>query len=260
VDVLNRWQRWRIVSLDPGVPILIDRQIPSDGGASIRLSPVVSSSSSPGSSGSAQWVASPVEVLRVDLVIPSRDLTDDLRPLEADLRRLVVADPTLRRAPRVRLEEGTTSIEGFVESLEIAIPRRWISGLPRMIRASLSVVAASPIVEEIVQPGLRETSWIDLAEGETLEAVAGRLLGDPLRAEFIRRLNPEIATRTPAAGDRIRVFDADHPRMRGPVRPISPALFDAGATLALDELVRRRLSARSVAWELLPEVAAGEIP
>lgn len=262
----HRVNRWQIVSLDPEVDLVIESQFQPEGGLRDQQDPTTASSSSTGSAQPAvQWVSGGQRRLALSGTYRSLNFAHDLRPQIALLRRLREADPALGRAPRVLLTWREVRLAGWVHRCSITIGARWVSGLPKIVTYEIEVGAAAPIGVEADDPSTRETLYTELVDGETFETLGARHLGDPLRGELIRRENPELAAGE-AAGDRVKLLEREHPRMRGAVRPSSPAFlrrYDGTDPWheVLAELAESRGTgaARGLPYRLLPEVLAGEV-
>lgn len=214
---------WRIVSLDPEVSIALTSSVPLSDGLSRDLSPAVDVETPAGASRpQAQWVAGPSGQTQIAAMFPASDASVDLTGVLATLERLTARDPVLGRAPRIRLEDGPTVVEGFVSSLRVLLARWPVSGALRLITAEITIAPASTITVETEQPALRETTWVEVPAGGEFEHLALRLLGDPLRGTLIGDLNPAEAIYGLEAGDRVRVFEPEHPAMRRRVAPVAP--------------------------------------
>ncbi len=232
---------WRIVSLDPEIALALSSPVPLSDGIGRDLSPVVASETPAGAQRpQAQWVAGPSGETRFTAMFPAVDASVDLSATLATLERLTARDPVLGRAPRVRLEDGPTVAEGFVSGLRVQLFRWPVSGALRLITAEFTVEPAAVIVVETEQPALRETTWVEVPSGGEFEHVADRLLGDPLRGTLIADLNPTEAVRGLAAGDRVRVFEPEHPAMRRKVAPVAPCFVGDAWPAVLQALAEDR--------------------
>jgi len=232
---------WRIVSLDPEIGILLTSPTPLADGTSRDLSPSVNVETPAGAAGpQAQWVSGPTGAVRVSATWAAVDTSVDLSGTLASLERLTARDPVLGRAPRVRLEDGPSVVEGFVVSLRLTLARWAVAGTLRLIVAELEIVPAARVIVETEQPALRETTWVEIPEGGTWEHLAARLLGDPLRGTLIADLNPREAVYGLQGGDRVRVFEAEHPAMRKRVAPVAPCFVGDSWRAALQALAEDR--------------------
>lgn len=262
---VNRRFPWRLVSQDPEIALRLEGQYQPEGGVLEVRPPVLGANVAVGSDApSVQWVAAGAHSVTLRSRYRSLNNRDDLRPRKATLQRLTARDPQLGRAPRVLFEWGDVRLVGFVSSLRVTEVGRWITGLPIEVAFDLEVTAA-PVVDVATEdPGAGETLYVALRAGETFETLGQRYLGDPLRGELVRRINPELAAGE-AAGDRVKVFERDHPAMRGRVRPLSPALLTARdgsrpwVDVVNDLATGRGYTDRGLPWRLLPEVLAGEV-
>lgn len=232
---------WRIVSVDPEVALALTSTVPLSDGLARDLTPVVASETPAGAQRpQAQWVAGPSGETRITAMFPAVDASVDLTSTVATLERLVARDPVLGRAPRVRLEDGPTVAEGFVSALRVQVFRWPVSGAIRLLTAEITISPASVIVVETEQPALRETTWVDVPAGGEFEHLALRLLGDPLKGTLIADLNPAEAIYGLEAGDRVRVYEPEHPAMRRKVAPSAPCFVGNDWPAVLQTLAEDR--------------------
>lgn len=259
-----RFNVWTVTSLDPSVAFELRGQFQPDG-AEIEGSPVLSEGTSAGSAApTVQWVAGGRQSVRVSSEFRSLHQADDIRDRLAVLDALDKRDTTLGRAPRVAFQWGELLIEGFA-----VVKRRhlgwWsISGLPKGVSFDLEIVGQPALELDAGPADVGETQHLALGASETFETLGRRYLGDPLRGELIRRINPRHAAgETPGA--RVRVFERTHPAMRGTVRPTSPGFLGVqssggAAAQVLEALAADRGTVTpGTTWDRLPEVRAGEV-
>lgn len=264
---LFRANRWSIVSLDPEVVITLTGDMPPEQGMDVEKRPQVALASSPGSaSPTVQWVAGGALVHRFRGVLRARTMLDDIEPARAALEACRNRDATLGRAPRVTVTWGVLTVTGFVTGLTGRIDGYWATGHPRLYAFDLEVTEAPQVSLSISSPRAGETQYIVLTSGETFELLGWRYLRDPLKGELVRRENPELGEEREAAGDRVKVLEPEHPRMRVRVRPLAPCFqdrTDSGDTWQplIDELAELRGTANSpgLSWARLTEVISGEI-
>lgn len=261
-DLISR--EWRIVSVDPELELELKGQFPPAGGVEDNASPRLSSGASAGSSSpSVQWVHGGLRTVSFRSEFVARHQLQDHRKKERILVALRSQDPNLGRGPRVRFTWGSTVIVGFVTTCRIAKSGYWSTGFPKVIAFNMEITEAPDPIEleldDLSPEG--ETQWITLGQGDTFETLGARYLGRALRGELVRRINPgQGAGEVP--GDRVRVFERDHPAMAGDVRPTSAPFSDRTRQRStwqpiVEELVEARV--RGLPWALLPEVLAGEV-
>lgn len=252
--------RWVIQTLDPAVFIKMKGQYNPDNGVESGQQPNLSSSSTAGSEEpTVVWVGGGSRTVRFSSRLRSLHSADDIRGKIRDLERLRERDPLLGRAPRVSFAWGDTEVEGFVSRLRIVKNGHWVTGLPKEALFDLEVTSAPDPKGEI---GTGETQYVYLVGGETFETLGYRYLGDPLKGELIRRINPKIAGRPEEAGDRVKVLEKEHPKMRGEVKPLSPPFLDKNndgvwATVVDALGVSRGSTENGLSFDQLPEVVAG---
>lgn len=229
---------WRIDSADAAVIFTILGRWPANEPIRVRRGGSLSVQSGPGArlpvvqdadGGAESWSFSGT--------IAGRHNEDDVRADLEVLDRLAVPDATLGRRPRIRLEAAGRVIIGIVASYEDEDLGVWPATLlPRGRSFTLEVTEAPDVaLEEAQLSPAGETAFVTLAAGESFESLARSFYGDPL-------LGVHIAAENPASvgdvGDLIRVLEADHPRVRAPVRPGSAAF--TGAETVLEALGRSR--------------------
>lgn len=258
--------KWRIVSVDPEVELLIEGQFRPDDGWEDSQAPVMAGSSTPGSSEPlTQWVAGGPRVVTLRSAFRSLHNLDDVRPKERLLERLRERDPTLGRAPKIQVTWGHREVTGFAR-VTTRTPGFWVTGLPIAVAFDLEVTQAPEILLDLDQAGTDgETQFVTLSDGETFEELGRRYYRSPLRGELIRRQNPDHADQE-AAGDRVKVLERDHPASRVAVVPSSPPYLDrtkSGETWqpVIETLAETRGQAGDPGrpWSYLEEVAAGEV-
>lgn len=261
----NARQVWSITSVDPEV--VLDLRGYVEGGVSDTATPLLGGGSSLGSSSPVvQWVAGGARRVRLRSRFVGEYNEDDVESRLARLRRLRERDPQILRAPRVLFAWPGVRIVGLAEDVQIDVVGLWPNGRVREVAFEVVLVAAEPVTVQVVSPVSGETLWTELRDGETFEALAARLWGDPLRGDLIRRANPDVAL-TEAAGDRVRVLEREHPRSSGPVRPVSAAfrgLRDGSrpweAVVDLLGAERGTVAGQGgLPWARLPEVLAEEV-
>jgi hypothetical protein len=271
--IQNLAQRWRLESVDPEVDLVIEGQYPASDGYRFEATPNTSASSSPGSdTPSTQWVSGggrpgfrPVSFASVF----HGDHNLDDRPAKRweALQRMQERDPTLGRAPRVRLTFGRNSVVGWLK-VDGKIQGYWISGLVRAVTFTIRIEPAPRVAVDTVDPRAGETQYLSLAAGETFEELGRRYYGDPLRGEMIRRVNAAAlgsGGQAPEVGARIKVLEREHPAVTGPIFPRAAAFAEQdGDGSAWKARVRamaeeRGTAIRGLPWRLLPEIITGEV-
>jgi hypothetical protein len=256
---------WNLSSLDPEVAIHLRAQYPLTDGLETKADPTIGRSSSAGSSSpSVQWSAGGAESVKLTATFQALHFLDDLRPKIALLERTRKYDPSLGRAPRMLFSWGERVLAGFVTSLDLRILDRFVTGLPRSVTFQLEITEAPVVVVETVSPVSGETLYVRLVDGQTFEQLGAAYLGNPLRGELIRRLNPEVLGVDGAreeGGDRVKVLEADHPEMRATVKPTAPPFLDDDWKTIVQDLgvTRGTGTTRGLPWALLPEVLSGEV-
>lgn len=262
---LIKFNVWTLVALDPGVFLSFEGQYQPTGGAEEQADPVFAESLTAGSDRPAvQYVAGGRRTVRIRSTLSSGHQLDDIRLQLDTLIAMGRKDATLGRAPRVSLTWGELEIEGFA-TVRHRIEGWWeVSGWPRRVDYELEIVEAFELdLDGSGSASSGETQHLILAEGETFEVLGLRHLGDPLLGELIRRENPETAAGE-VAGDRVKVLERSHPRMRARVRPTAPSLIglEDGADVAevLAELAADRgVRTLGLAWARLPAVRSGAV-
>lgn len=247
---------WVIESVDPEVRFKITGQYKPERGMTSDQKPGVTSVATAGSAEpDVQWVHGGSKVQRFSSRLRSKHNLDDIRKTRDQLKRLRQRDPTLGRGPRVSVAWGDDEVTGFVTSLRMRVLSLWVTGLPREIHFELEITGAPDVQADA--SGIGETQIVRLVGGETFETLGQRYLGSALRGELIRRINPTIAGRREIAGDRVKVFEREHPAMRGEVVPQAPSFLGAWESVVDDLGVARGSTDLGLAYEDLPEVVAG---
>lgn len=262
---LIKWNVWKIKCLDAAIALELEGQFQPDPGMEDAAVPTLSGTATAGSARPAvQWVAGGRRSVRFRSSFVSAHQLDDIGPKLETLTKLDLLDASLGRAPRLSLQWGDLEIEGFA-IVRKRIEGWWaISGWPRRIDFEIEIVEAFPLdLDGTGSSSSGETQFITLAAGEWLETLAARHLGDALRGELVRRINPRIALEE-QPGDRVKVYERSHPAMRGAIRPTSPPFLGLAATGDVAELLEamaadRGTVSRGLAWDRLPEVIAGEV-
>ncbi len=241
---------WSIVSVDPAVRLTYAGRSPLLN-VRRRKRPNVTHAATPGTSRpAAQWVHAGPEVVAFTVEVAGENMTHDLAPELNALRALTAIDPQVGRGPRVVWTWGRDTITGFVTAADENIASKWVTGLARAVVFELEITEAPDLVESAPTG---ETLYTRVADGDTFEGLGFRHTGDPLRGELIRRGNPALAQRELAAGDRVRILEADHPDMRKRVAAASVPLAAAGAAAEIEALAESRGTVNR-AWALLPGV------
>lgn len=255
---------WTITSPDPEVVLVLHGEFDPTGGVEDNADPVLAESVTVGSDRPAvQWVAGGRRSVRFRSSVVSRHQLDDIRPTLDQLDLCTRKDTTLGRAPLLELTWGELTIQGFGRVRKRVAGWWGVTGWPRQVDFEIEIVEAFALDLDGSGEGTGETQHLTLGVGETFEVLADRFLGDPLRGDLIRRVNPSIAAGE-LEGDRVKVLERTHPKMRGKVRPTSPALLGLEATGTVAELledlaVDRGATTRGSSWARLPEVVAGEV-
>ncbi|MCA9567366.1 MAG: hypothetical protein KC656_05965 [Myxococcales bacterium] len=259
--IANVKRRWRIVSLDPEVDLDLQGEFAPDDGVEDSKPPQMAVGSTVGTARpQVQWTAGGVQTLTFSSQIRSRWVGEDIGPKIDALRSVREVNVALGRAPRVAVSWGDTEIHGFADVRGRVVGLWAGSGLPRAYLFEITVTEALPVeLDAIASEG--ETQILRLRDGETFETLGARYLGDPLRGELIRRQNPAVADVGESAGARVKVFEADHPTLQGPVRPTGGAFLDReGRRTTWQPIVELLGASRGSAddpglpWDLLPGV------
>ena len=262
-----RGEQWQIESLDSVVVIRLEGQYKPEQGWEDSATPSTATSVTVGSSEPAiSFVSGGARSVRIRSSYRSLDFADSLLEKEKMLRALRKRHPGLRRTPRVRLTWGHLQIEGLCTRCSIRVPSFWLTGLPVALLFEIEITQGKALEIDTVRTGglaSGETLYRYLQDGETFEHLGLKHLGRADRGELIRRENP-IQALSETAGERVKVLEADHPRMRVEVRPTGvPFLDRARDQETWQPLVQELGESRGVgrqrgtAWALLPEVVAG---
>ena len=253
---------WKLESLDSAVYLVLEGQSQPDDGVQVEDGPTTTETSTAGTSiPTVQWVAGGGRLVRFSSVFWSLHLLDDIRPKVEALEALAKLDPSLGRAPRVSFTWGDLAVEGFVVGVSRRYTGWWpVSGYPKTVAFDLSIREAVPVT---ASSSSGETQRLVLAAGETFEALGLRFYGDPMKGELIRRENPALADGE-VVGDRVKVLEREHPRVRGLVpRPLAPPFLDRSRDAStwqpiLDALGSSRgRELAGIPWALQPDVVAG---
>lgn len=232
------WNRWRIVSLDPEVPIWIEGTLPPDralrrtaSGGVDRRDGIGSNTAIVRASGGSS------ESWSIAISVRAEHNADPVLPVLEQIRKLPKVDPALGRRVRCLFEVEGQAISGVVTGLEeTSLGTFAATGLDRGSVFSLDVVEFRLVEIEEVPFTLGETVFATLAEDETFEEVADRAYGDPYLGEVLRWINGAIDEE---AGRLIKVYEADHPEiLRGP--RTRSAAFAEGYRTNLADLLRQR--------------------
>lgn len=257
---LIKFNVWKITSDDSTNAWKLEGQYQPEG-FRIRASPVVSSSVTAGASRPyVQWVAGGSRVFSFRSRFRSLHNLDNITSKVEFLEQLTARDDDLGRAPRITFAWGVHEITGFVTACPLEIVGYWPTGFPRQVVFDLEITEAP---ENAGEPTSGETQFIRLGAGELFETLAARHLGNPLRGELIRRINPALSLLPENAGDVVKVFEREHPAMRETVKPGSVPFTEQAARpgdwqALIDELGGERgVDQRGLPWRLLPEVVAG---
>ena len=266
---LIKWNVWTITSLDPEITIGttgkgLEGQFQPEGGASWEARPALAESATVGSDRPAvQFVHGGKRVVKFRSSFVSLNQLDDIGPKLDALEALDRKDDSLGRAPRVSFQWSDLEIEGFARVRKRVVGFWGITEWPKRVDFEIEIVEALELDLDGSGSSSGETQHVTLGLGETFEVLGARYLGSPLRGELIRRENPSLAAGE-AAGDRVKVLERSHPRMRGRVRPSSPPFLDvSGADVWADTVTDlaedRGTTTRGLSWDRLPEVVAGEV-
>ena len=166
----------------------------------------------------------------------------------------------------MRLTWGHLQIEGLCTKCTIRIPKFWLTGLPVAILFEIEITQGKALELETARTGspfAGETLWRYLRAGETFETLGARYLGRAERGDLIRRENPAQAL-SELAGDRVKVLEPDHKKMRVGVIPTGVPFLDRPRTEETWQPVVQALgqsrgsgSEVGLSWARLPEVVAG---
>ena len=258
----NPLLRWYLVSIDPAVSILIKGKYPPNDGVTIDRQANLSSSSTPGTVAPAvQWISNKERTVSFSSIITSDHCFDNIQPLFETFQRLNVRDAVLGRAPKVDFLWKDVSARGYVSQLNLRVVGYWATGFMRAFAFDLQITDAPDLRLDLSSPTPGETQYLTLGAGETFEWLALHHFGDPLLGELIRRENPELASSRETAGDVVRILEADHPRMREEVEPVSLPFLGTGWQSTMQTLATSRgtSSDYGLTWDLLPEVINEEL-
>ena len=177
---------------------------------------------------------------------------DNLIDLDAALQRFADRAESGRNFRKARLVYPGAGVDAicWLTSYEGVYGPSWpVSGLPTRLLVRLSFVLATEhaFTAQSLRP--RETTWRTLNPGETFELIAGEQYGDPGLSVLLRRINPTVLLETP--GERIKLLDRDHPRMRESAAPRCPAFVERFADTV--NAIARARAGRSAgkAWTAL---------
>ena len=231
-DAWTRANAWEIVSLDPEVNVTITGDQPLTGWSEGKPASLSTSATLGASAPTVQWTAGGLRVVECRTALVARDYNDDVGPVRDRLRSLNLRDPSLGRAPRVRLTWGTETIAGFA-NVKTTTTTHLPNGRVLRVEVELSITEAELPGRA---PATGETTYRVLRQGETFERLALVLLGDAGKGDLVRRVNPSVAAAREAAGTRVKVLEPYHPAMRGQPSPVSPAFQGSTWQDTVDEL------------------------
>jgi hypothetical protein len=262
---LIKFNQWSLTSLDLGVLLFLEGQFQPEGGADVSDAPVLADGASAGASTPVvQFIHAGTRSIRFRSAFYSLNMLDDLTARLDALEALGKVDQTLGRPPRVAFTWGGLHLEGFAHA-ERRIVGWWaLTGWAKGVEFTITVTEALPLdVSAGGSSGTGETQYLTLARGETFETLGARYLGSALKGELIRRENPRLAAGE-QAGDRVKVLEADHPRMKitrlAPTAPPFLDRTDTGATwqpVIEDLAASRGVTLLGTPWDLQDDVIAG---
>lgn len=185
----------------------------------------------------------------------SESAFDDLTPIQSALFLLASNDDVLGRRPVLIFTYGRLTLRCILSGeVGVGYPHghHFLTGNPRDMTFDMSLEKSVTYGLDYMGTKEKESIYHTLAAGETPELLAWRYLGDPLLGvkirQFNRQYNPE-----PGIGDRLKVLEATHSKMRGAVRPRSPAFGTPKGMQRFEELYWLRMGARGTAYEDWPE-------
>lgn len=263
---LITWNAWTITSKDPEVTINLESQFQPDDGVEIDDTPVWGSSVTAGSDRpTLQYVAGGPRTVRFTSSFQSRHQLDPIQEKIDALEAIRGKDATLGRSPLVSFQWSDIEITGLAQ-IKMRITGFWpVSEWPRRCEFEILIQRADKLDLDGSGDGTAtgETQYLTLSSGERFENLARRYLGDPLKGDLLRKINPAQGAQE-AAGDRVKVLERTHPAMLETVVPTSPPFLDrtrSGDTWApvVEDLAEARALEVGVAWDRLPEVLAGEV-
>lgn len=219
---------WKIVSVDKELPDLaVIGRFPVPEGVRVDLGSGEFTTASPPGVGEpvTHFVRQTPEGIRFRTGIIAFNFAHDVSLQLANLQRCVKPDPTLGRPPRVAVTVNGMTAVGFLQVSNVTDFGRYaVTGFPRGQTFEARVVEAKPLDVELTSgtdAAAGETVFVRLGEGEIVEMLALRLLGDPLKGDLILRENPGLVD-TETQGTLVRVLERDHPRMLEAVTQRSP--------------------------------------
>lgn len=267
IAALVKFNRWIVTSLDPSILLVLEGQFQPEGGADVSDSPALSETATAGAATPVvQFVHGGKRVVRISSSFYSLHQLDDIGPKLDALERLGARDATLGRCPRVSFTWGQITIEGFAYADRKIVGWWPLSGWARGVEFTLTITEALPLdVTGTGSTSSGETQHVTLAAGETFELLGARHLGSALKGELIRRENPDLAAGE-AAGDQVKILEADHPRFRvTKIRPLAPCFLDRGDSGATWQPVIEDLAATrgvellGTPWDLQADVIDGSV-
>ena len=255
---LVKFNVWTIESIDDGVSLKIEGDYPPEGFRSSKEG-AIGVTGRPGGSPTVTYNGDGAEVLTWGATWKSDNFAHDRRDVLDSLRAVRQMDIEVGRAPLMEFSWGEHQLAGFVK-VSYSVSGYWAAtGFPKIIRARIELVEEATEAGSADEGG--ETTYVKLATGETFEILAARLLGNPMRAENVRRINPTLASGAEKGGDRVKVFERSHPEMRARPAPTSlPFLVvDDWGPVLQDRAEARGVTRNGLPWRLLPEVIAGDV-
>ncbi len=170
----------------------------------------------------------------------ARYASEDLRQVRTLLEKMDTVIPTLRRKPIVVGVWLDMQVRGFFSRLTLKFADGvWKStNNPRklIIQVEIQEARLARFSDVALEARPQETRYYDLMHGQTFESIALDLYGDPLKGDLIRRINHQIPLTGEVAGDRIRVFEPDHPSVELDVTPVGPPFTGAAYSEQIQEL------------------------
>lgn len=137
-----------------------------------------------------QYIRGGSETLTVELLADTTDTGDDVRKRYTDpIRALMDQDPALRAPPIVEFHWDRGVFTGVVEKVDLSFDLFDPDGVPLRATIGLSLKEFQSIGQQLIGAAAGVAASHLVQSGDTLSALAGRLLGDVTDWRSLARVN-----------------------------------------------------------------------